>query len=154
MKKFLSGKDSGMLDQILPVLAGIFILTLVLALMLGTMESIQTKNKVDLVARRAILLLETYGYLDDTMRSELCVQLEESHVEDVVIETNGYSERNRTWGPVTADNPASYGQKVEVIITGSTKAIIGKTIGTPLLSPLFEKQDMAIRIVRVSTSKN
>lgn len=154
MKNILSKKDSGMLDQILPVLVGIFALTLVFALMLGTMESIQTKNKVDLVARRAILLLETYGYIDDSSEAELLQQLAESNVENAVITTNGYSQTSQSWGAVDVDHPAAYGQKVEVVITGKTQASVTTTDSEGWFSTLFEKQDMNIQVVRVSTSKN
>lgn len=154
MGKRLSGKDDGMLDQMLPVLTGIFVLTLVFALMLGTMESIHTKNKVDLVARRAMLLLETYGYIGGAMEAELLQQLADSNVENAAIETNGYSQSSHTWGMVDETNPASYGQKVEVVITGNAKAVTGKTDGAGVFSALLEKQDMEIRAVRVSTSKN
>lgn len=154
MKRILSKKDSGMLDQILPVLVGIFVLTLVFALMLGTMESIQTKNKVDLVARRAILLLETYGYIDGSMEAELLGQLADSDVENAVIETRGYSQSTQTWGNVDENNPASYGQKVEVVITGNTHATVGNVKSTGVFSTILEQQEMDIKAVRVSTSKN
>lgn len=154
MKKILQKKDSGVLDQILPVFVGIIMLTIIFVLMLGTMESIQTKNKVDLVARRAILLLETYGYIDSTMRGELEQQLAEGNVTNVAITTRGYSKNTREWGIVSESNPASYGQKVEVIITGTTDALFGTVEGENIFSTLFERSSSQVRVVRVSTSKN
>ena len=147
-------KDSGVLDQILPVFVGIVMLTIIFCLMLGTMESIQTKNKIDLVARRAILLLETYGYIDDSMEAELKQQLEAAAVSDVVISTHGYMRDTREWGTVSERNPASYGQKVEVVITGNTDALFGKVENETIFSTLFERNSTPIHVVRVSTSKN
>ncbi len=139
MKKILSKKDSGMLDQMLPLIVGVVILSIVLVLMLGAMESIQLKNKVDLVARRAILLLETYGYLEDSVEQELLEQLAYENVEDANIKVRGFSKESQTWGMVDASNPAAYGQKVEVEITGMAEAVFGK---------------LPIKAVKVSTSKN
>lgn len=154
MKQRLSKKDSGMLDQMLPLIIGIFILSFVFVLMLGTMESIQQKNKVDLVARRAILLLETYGYIEDSQEQELIAQLAEAKVLNPVIQAKGYQSNSQMWGTVDASNPASYGQKVEVEITGVAQASVGTTDGPGVLTTIFEKQDIPVRIVRVSTSKN
>lgn len=154
MKTILSKKDSGMLDQVLPLVVGVFVLSIVLVLMLGTMESIQMKNKIDLVARRAILLLETNGYIEDSMEEELLQQLAEVNVENAVIQTSGFSVSSQTWGTVDENSPAAYGQKVEVEITGTTKAAFGKNEGSGVLSAIVEKNDIPVRVVRVSTSKN
>lgn len=142
MKKILSKKDRGMLDQMLPLVIGIFILSVVFVLMLGTMESIQSKNKVDLIARRAILLVESYGYLEESQEQELLADLAEANIENAKIKTSGYQSSSQTWGEVSATNPASYGQKVEVKITGNTQIA------------LFEKQTIPVQVVRVSTGKN
>lgn len=154
MKQRLSKKDSGMLDQMLPLIVGIFILSFVFVLMLGTMESIQQKNKVDLVARRAILLLETYGYLEASEEQELLTQLMEANISNPVIRVWGYQNSSQMWGSVDASNPASYGQKVEVEITGVAQTSIGTVNGPGVLTTIFEKQDIPVRVVRVSTSKN
>lgn len=154
MKERLKKKDCGMLDQILPVFVGILMLTVVLVLILGTMESIQTKNKVDLVARRGILLLETYGYLDAGMQAELREQLMEAGIEEIVMETYGYSQEQREWGRIDEANPALYGQKVELRIDGSVKATVGRVDGSTIFSTLFQKNEIDVHVVRVSTSKN
>lgn len=147
-------KDSGMLDQILPLFVGILILSVVFALMLGTMESIQTKNKVDLVARRAILLLETYGYIDSSMQKELKAQLEEAKITNIQITTRGCTDGTGAWGPVSESNPAAYGQKVEVVITGETTMATGRVAGANLFATIFQRETAPVRVVRVSTSKN
>lgn len=147
-------KDSGMLDQVLPLFVGILMLTIVLGLLVGTMGSIQTKNEVDLVARRAILLLETYGYIDASTEDELEQQLREIHMKDIEITTRGYKNSSREWGVVSEDNPASYGQKVEIVITGVIDASVGDMAGDTVFSFGFQRQGMPVRVSRVSTSKN
>ena len=154
MKQYLSKKDSGMLDQMLPLIVGIFVLSFVFVLMLGTMESIQQKNKVDLVARRAILLVETYGYLEEASRQELLTQLTQANISSPEIQVCGYQNSSQLWGSVDASNPASYGQKIEVEITGVAQASIGVVDGPGVLTIIFEKQDIPVHVVRVSTSKN
>ncbi|MBQ8664038.1 MAG: hypothetical protein IJ471_09305 [Eubacterium sp.] len=154
MKTILSKKDSGMLDQILPLIVGVFVLSIVFVLMLGTMESIQMKNQIDLVARRAVLLMETNGYIADSMEEELLQQLADVNVENAAIETRGFSVASQTWGSVDESSPAAYGQKIEVEITGTAKAAFGKNEGSGVFTTMIERSEVPIRVVRVSTSKN
>lgn len=154
MKNYLHKKDSGMLDQILPVFVGVMMLTIVFVLMLNIMDGIQTKNKVDLVARRAILLLETYGYLDASMEADLKSQLAEENVRNIVITTRGYTKDRREWCLVSENNPASYGQKVEVVIKGTIDFMAGTVGGDSIFDTVFAKKEMPFQVTRVSTSKN
>lgn len=154
MKTILSKKDSGMLDQVLPLIVGVFALTFVIMLMLGAMESIQIKNNVDLVARRAILQVETYGYIEESLKSEMLEQLADAKVDNASIETRGFSQTSQTWGSVNASSPAAYGQKVEVEITGETTLAFGNMGGTGVFSSSMIQREIPIKVVRISTSKN
>ncbi len=154
LRRLLLKKDSGVLDQVLPLFVGIVMLTIVFGMMLGAMESIQTKNRVDLVARRAILLLETYGYIEDGMKAELKDQLEAADIIDVQIFTKGYREDTREWGTISETMPAAYGQKVEVTITGKLHTTDVRVPGETIFSTTIGKDMDKLHVVRVSTSKN
>ena len=138
MKKRLKQMDPGVIENALAVFQGIFVMSALFFLMLSVISGIQMKNRIDQTARRAVLLMETYGYLDEYSKSDLTVQLEESGVTDPKIRTLGY-DKEGNWGEVNKSAPAAYGEKIEVEITGKVDIRFLKT---------------RVRILRTSTSKN
>lgn len=107
-------------------------------LLLSVVSDIRTKNGLDQTARRAMLLVETYGYLDDTSRSDLIFELKETGIENPQITVRGYDDDGR-WKVVSESEPAAYGAKVEVEVKGTVQSRSG---------------EMPVQLVRTSTSKN
>lgn len=138
MKKLIKKKDPGFIENILMVFAGIFVMCALFFLMLSVISGIQMKNKIDQTARRAVLLMETYGYIDNFSKKDLLYELEKSGVKEANIKTRGY-DREGKWGDVSQKDPADYGQKIQVEISGKIQIHRIKT---------------DIRILRTSTSKN
>lgn len=138
MKKFTKKKDSGLIENVLVLFMGVFVMSALFFLMISVIEGIQIKNKMDQTARRAVLLMETYGYLDDFSKNDLIFYLEKSGVTGADIRTRGY-DREGKWGEVSRWEPASYGKKIQVEVSGSVKIQWMKT---------------DVHIIRTSTSKN
>lgn len=137
--KILSGKkDRGTIENVLPFLIGILIMSALFILLLSVISDIRTKNSLDQTARRAVLLAETYGYLDDTSRSDLMFELTEAGIENAQITVRGYAADGQ-WKAVSASEPAAYGSKVEIEVTGTVQSRSGET---------------PVHLIRTSTSKN
>lgn len=131
-------KDSGTIENILPFLIGILIMSALFVLLLSVISDIRIKNSLDQTARRAVLLAETYGYLDDASRSDLIFEMTEAGIENPKIAVRGYDDTGQ-WKSVSMSEPAAYGEKVEVEVTGTVKRRSG---------------EIPVRAVRTSTSKN
>ena len=138
MGKIIGKKDPGLIENILAVFAGIFAMSALFFLLLTVIGGIQMKNQIDQTARRAVLIAESYGYVDSFSKSDLIRQLKEAGVAGGDIRTMGYN-REGKWTEVSEQDPASYGRKIQVEITGTVRIRSVKT---------------DVHVVRVSTSKN
>ena len=71
MGKIIGKKDPGLIENILAVFAGIFAMSALFFLLLTVIGGIQMKNQIDQTARRAVLIAESYGYVDSFSNSVL-----------------------------------------------------------------------------------
>ena len=150
MTEFIRRKDRGFLENILTLFVSITVFAGILLLAVSFLQNLQIKNKIDQTARRAILQLEANGYLDESTREELLGQLLEAGVFQGRIQALGIRESDGSWGEVTSDNPAAFGQKIEIRITGSAEAGISVR-GENAVNKNPVKEVFA---VRCSTGKN
>ncbi len=136
-------KDAGVLAQMLPLFVGILLLTVLCMLLLSAVHSMRIKNQIDLAARRGLLLLETYGYLEEDIKAQLEEQLTKAGVISCEIRVEGMRAADNKWGAVTEKHPAAYGQLVRLEISGIVQ-----------LPFLFGDQEKEFSFVRASTGKN
>lgn len=146
MADIIKRKDRGFLENILTLFVSILALAVIMFLAVSFLEQIQLKNIIDQTARRAVLQLETWGYLDEDTREELSAQLLEAGVCQGNIQVRGIRQSDGRWGEVTSFNPAVYGCKVEVQITGNVEWDF------PFLTSGYLDENRSREIIRIQSS--
>ncbi|MBQ4258770.1 MAG: hypothetical protein IJB84_00695 [Lachnospiraceae bacterium] len=98
-------KETGVAGEFPVVCLCLLALTVLLFSYLGSVKLIQQKETLGQIARKYILIMETFGYLGQQDRQNLMVELEEMGLEQISLAGTSTSQRN-------------YGDEVALIIRG------------------------------------
>lgn len=136
----MNKKDSGFAEKLLPVLLSTGIVFGLILLSGQLMDVLRTREAINQTARAYLLEMETIGYLPDSSARVL----EKSLEEDCGLAEVSFAG--------TTILPASYGDKIQIVIEGSLKPDL--QVAIPFLYKESVEWTIPIRICLISTAKH
>lgn len=100
--------EKGNISELISACVCMLMLAILMAAYLDNVKLLQQKAKVNQLARKYILIMETEGYLEASQKTSLIYELEELGIIDISLE-----------GSTEID--AGYGQPIKLIINGKLK---------------------------------
>lgn len=98
-------KGSSVIDFI-PILMALFVVTIMVVILTSWVVNIENKNRVDLIARKYLLQMETEGYLTEGGKQGLLKELRENKMTNISLIG-------------TSTSQVGYGNSIELHIRGS-----------------------------------
>ena len=98
-------KGSSVIDFI-PILMALFVVTIMVVILTSWVVNIENKNRIDLIARKYLLQMETEGYLTQEGEQSLLSELKENKMTNISLLG-------------TSTSQVGYGNHIELHINGS-----------------------------------
>lgn len=131
-------KDDGSMVDFMYVAVTLLVVAIIAVMVMDWFGNLESKTKLDMIAREYILRMESFGYLDDDDKNSLLESLGEVGVHDISLTG-------------TTTSAVTYGEKIILNVTGNIEITTFQMDGFHLIRGT---RDIPVTLYKSSTAKN